>query len=69
MTRKSSASSRSKKSTKTFPIKYNAYPCRVCNRAHPLKTGKKFLAMNITERIREFRNKKYCQNCLAHDSE
>lgn len=43
------------------------YPCRVCKRPHPLRTCRKFLAMNVSERIRTVRHNKYCPNCLAHD--
>lgn len=50
-----------------LPNKYNAYLCRICKRPHPLRTCRKFLAMNVAERIRAVRIHKYCSNCLAHD--
>lgn len=47
--------------------KYNSFLCRICNRPHPLKTCRKFLSMNVADRIRAVRTNKYCGNCLAHD--
>ncbi|XP_065356130.1 uncharacterized protein LOC135950522, partial [Calliphora vicina] len=41
--------------------------CRICNRPHPLRLCRKFLAMNISDRISAVRKNKYCSNCLAHD--
>lgn len=42
------------------------YHCRVCARKHPLRTCRKFLAMNIVARIQTVRQLNYCLNCLAH---
>ncbi|XP_065356224.1 uncharacterized protein LOC135950620 [Calliphora vicina] len=44
-----------------------SYPCRICKRPHPLRTCRKFLAMNMNDRIHAVRKHKYCSNCLAHD--
>lgn len=55
-----------RRQTKLFH-KYNSFLCRICNRPHPLRTCRKFLSMNVTDRIRAVRSNKYCGNCLAHD--
>lgn len=47
--------------------KRKPFVCRICQRSHPLRTCRKFLAMNITDRISAVRTHKYCRNCLAHD--
>lgn len=44
-----------------------SFLCKLCNRPHPLKLCKKFLALNVTERLQVVRNHKYCINCLALD--
>ncbi|XP_065357208.1 uncharacterized protein LOC135951477 [Calliphora vicina] len=59
--------SRSKSSSRHLPVEYNAYPCRLCKRPHPLRTCRKFLSMNISDRISAVNKHKYCVNCLAHD--
>lgn len=51
----------------SLPYKYNSFLCRLCKRPHPLRTCKKFLAMNMDDRIRAVRIHKYCPNCLAHE--
>lgn len=63
----SSVSSKSKTPSEGLMELYNSYPCCICNRPHPLRTCRKFLAMNISDRIRAVRENKYCFNCLAHD--
>lgn len=50
-----------------LPHKYNSFLCRICKRPHPLRFCRKFLGMNVTDRIRVVRDSKYCSNCLAHD--
>lgn len=67
MPKVASSSSKSESNLKGLLHKYNAFPCRICKRAHPLRTCRKFLAMNIKDRIRAVRDNKYCSNCLAHD--
>ncbi|XP_065364585.1 uncharacterized protein LOC135961628 [Calliphora vicina] len=62
-----SRSSKSNTSSQRLPKRYNAFPCRICKRPHPLRTCRKFLAMNINDRIRAVREHRYCSNCLAHD--
>ncbi|XP_065370928.1 uncharacterized protein LOC135963082 [Calliphora vicina] len=57
----------SKSSSSGSLSRYNAYPCRICKRPHPLRTCRKFLAMSISDRLRAVRVNKYCVNCLAHD--
>lgn len=47
--------------------KHRPFVCRICNRSHALRMCRKFLSMNVTERIRAVRSHKYCPNCLAHD--
>ncbi|KAM7345985.1 uncharacterized protein ACRADG_012031 isoform 1-T2 [Cochliomyia hominivorax] len=64
---KISSKTHKKSSTKRLPASYNIYPCRLCNRPHPLRLCRKFLEMNIADRIHTVRDKKYCTNCLAHD--
>ncbi|KAM7352555.1 uncharacterized protein ACRADG_005013 [Cochliomyia hominivorax] len=59
--------SKSSKTSKGFLEKYTSYPCRICKRIHPLRTCKRFLDMNISDRIRAVRENNYCSNCLAHD--
>lgn len=58
---------KSRSPSKEFIAKYKSFPCRLCNRPHPLRTCRKFLAMNMSQRIRAVRDNKYCINCLAHD--
>lgn len=58
---------KSKSLSKTVLKNYNSYPCRLCNTPHPLRKCRKFLAMNISDRINAVRDNSYCQNCLAHD--
>lgn len=50
-----------------LPNKYHSFLCRICKRPHPLRTCRKFLAMNVNERIHAVRIHRYCSNCLAHD--
>lgn len=74
MPRKSSTVQKSQQSRRRrhnkpskLPSRYNSFLCRICKRPHPLRTCRKFLAMNVAERIRVVRTHKYCSNCLAHD--
>lgn len=55
------------KNHSSLPYKYNSFLCHLCKRPHPLRTCRKFLAMNVTDRIQAVRVHKYCSNCLAHD--
>lgn len=55
-----------RKNGKRNALQQAKYHCRVCARRHPLRTCRKFLAMNIVARIQTVRQHKYCFNCLAH---
>ncbi|KAM7360347.1 uncharacterized protein ACRADG_004954 [Cochliomyia hominivorax] len=57
----------SRKNSSGLPTGYHTFACRLCKRPHPLRTCRKFLAMNMTERIHAVRKHKYCSNCLAHE--
>lgn len=41
--------------------------CRLCRKPHPLRTCRRFLRMNTTERQQAVRTYGYCANCLAHE--
>lgn len=43
------------------------YRCRICSKRHPLKMCKRFMNMNIVDRIQAVRQHNYCFNCLAHE--
>lgn len=47
--------------------KPHLFLCKLCHRPHPLRTCRKFLGLNVSDRIRAVRTHKYCSNCLAHD--
>lgn len=64
---KNHQSPRRRKTKHTLPSKHKSFKCRICKGNHPLRMCRKFLAMNVTERIRAVRIHKYCPNCLAHD--
>ncbi|XP_037823250.1 uncharacterized protein LOC119611666 [Lucilia sericata] len=64
---KSSNNRRRRQQHIKLPSNYNRFLCRLCSRPHPLRTCRKFLAMNMKERLDAVRTHKYCQNCLAHD--
>lgn len=55
-----------KNSNKQSTKRSNSYVCRLCRWTHPLRKCKKFLEMNVTERIQVVKTYGYCKNCLAH---
>ena len=64
---KSSNNRRRRQQHIKLPSNYNRFLCRLCVRPHPLRVCRKFLAMNMKERLDAVKTHKYCQNCLAHD--
>lgn len=67
------ATSKRKHSTETSTstpkagCKTRSYTCRLCQRPHPLRLCRKFLALEAADRMEMVRKHKYCVNCLAHD--
>ncbi|XP_075156580.1 uncharacterized protein LOC142229888 [Haematobia irritans] len=47
--------------------KAKSYTCHLCNFPHPLRTCRRFLKMNVNERLSVVQKRGYCINCLAHE--